>query len=68
MGTAELLDLAKGFGASAPIVALLLYLLVSERKKNDRLQEDNIEMIKETVALGVSLKSLLERVVVKIGA
>ena len=68
MGTAEILDLAKGFGASAPIIGLLLYLLLAERKKTDRLQEENIEMLKETVALGVSLKSLLERVVVKIGA
>lgn len=68
MGTGEILDLVKGFGASAPIVGLLLYLLVSERKKNDKLQEENIEMLKDTVALGVSLKSLLERVVVKIGA
>lgn len=68
MGTAELLDLAKGFGASAPIVALLLYLLLSERKKNDKLQEENMEMLKDTITLSVSLKSLLERVVVKIGA
>lgn len=68
MGTAEIVDLAKGFGASAPIIGLLLYLLLSERKKNDRLQEENIEMLKDSVSLGVSLKSLLERVVLKIGA
>lgn len=68
MGTAELFDLAKGFGASAPIIVLLLYLLLSERKRADRLQEDNISMLKETVALGVLLKALLERVIVKIGA
>ena len=68
MGTAELLDLAKGFGASAPIIALLLFLLLSERKKNDKLQADNIESLKDSIALGVMLKSLLERVVTKIGA
>lgn len=68
MGTAEITDLVKGFGASAPIVGLLLYLLLSERKKNDKLQDENTEMLKDTVALNVTLKSLLERIVVKIGA
>ncbi len=79
MGTAELLDLAKGFGASAPIIGLLLFLLITERKRADKqqedstrrydkLQEENMDMLKDSVALGVSLKSLLERVVVKIGA
>lgn len=68
MGSAEILDLVKGFGASAPIIGLLLYLVVSERKKNDTLQKENTEMLKETVALGVSLKSLLERIVTKVGA
>lgn len=68
MGNAEILDLVKGFGASAPIIGLLVYLLISERKKTDKLQEENMDMLKETVALGVSLKSLLERVVTKIGA
>lgn len=68
MGSAEILDIAKGFGASAPMIGLLLYLLMSERKKNDKLQEENMEMLRQSVTLAVSLKSLLERVVVKIGA
>lgn len=68
MGSVEILDLAKGFGASSPIIGLLMYLLYAERKERQELQKDNTEMLKESVALGVSLKSLLERIVTKVGA
>ncbi len=68
MSASDFLDLAKGFGASAPIIGLLLYLLWSERKERQDLQKENTEMLKESVALGVSLKSLLERIVSKVGA
>lgn len=68
MGTAEILDLVKGFGASAPMIGLLLYLLLKQQNKNDKLQDENTEMLKDQVALNVTLKSLLERIVVKIGA
>lgn len=72
---AEVLDVAKGFGASAPFIGLLLFLLYksegraeAERKERQGVQQENTDLMKEYVALGVSLKSLLERVVSKIGA
>ncbi len=71
----EVLDLAKGFGAAAPFIGLLLYLLwkseqraESERKERQDVQQENTDLMREYIALGVSLKSLLERVVTKIGA
>lgn len=68
MSESAIFDLVKGFGASAPIIGLLLYLLISERKERQELQKDNAEMLKESVALATSLKSLLERIVAKVGA
>jgi hypothetical protein len=87
MGTdVGIMDLAKGFGAAAPVIGLLLWWILRQDKnfetwrteaKAERdalradlkaVQEDNIEMLKETVSLGVSLKSLLERIVTKVGA
>lgn len=65
---ADFIEIAKGFGASAPIIIVLWVLLSKSEKRNEQLQKENIEMLKDTVALGVSLKSLLERVVTKIGA
>lgn len=71
----DVLDIAKGFGASAPFIGLLLFLLYradgraeAERKERQETQQENLDLMKEYVALGVSLKSLLERVVAKIGA
>lgn len=64
----EIADLAKGFGASSPIIGLLLYMLWDERKERRKAQEDNVDMLKESVALGVSLKLVLERIVIKLGA
>lgn len=71
----DALDIAKGFGASAPFIALLLFLLYKsearveiERKERQEVQQDNVDLMKEYIALGVSLKSLLDRVVAKIGA
>ncbi len=71
----NILDIAKGFGASAPFIGLLLFLLWkseqrvdSERKERQDIQQENTDLMREYIALGVSLKSLLERVVTKIGA
>lgn len=68
MSESAILDLLKGFGASAPIIGLLLYLLISERKERQEMQKDNVEMLKEYATLAASLKSLLERIVAKVGA
>jgi len=64
----NLLDLAKGFGASGPVIGLLLYLLYSERKERQEAQKDNIEMLRESLTTAAGFKSLLERIVTKVGA
>ena len=69
------LDMAKGFGAASPVIVLLMYQLVqrgkdleAERRERQEAQKDNIEMLRESVTMGVSLKALLERIVSKVGA
>lgn len=61
-------EMAKGFGASGPVILVLLYFLHDERKERRALQKENVDLLRESMALGGAMKSLLERIVSKVGA
>ena len=61
------LDMAKGFGSSAPIIGILLYLFSSKSKEAEKRTDQLLELIPKAIEAENDMTRALETLAGKLG-